>query len=161
MMSSRRYSTTRLTITVTILAAIYVSKVNACIMDHYDRDVELRAIEKGLSEVNLTARDRSEIEKLLEIASISPSSLGYKGIRAQEKARGEVLAKLGIERTPAKPKRELEALRLSLAKSPDAKGEELVSEAERLWQARNYDEAVKTLRAAIDLLHVHVFYPRC
>ena len=59
----------------------------ACGGDTYDRNLELQAIHKGLSEAQLTAQDRSEIKRNLDIASVDTKNLSLTGLLLQEIAR--------------------------------------------------------------------------
>jgi len=94
-MTPRRVSTlTRLFELVCILAmalSIGLSQALACGSDKYDHNQELQAIRKGLSNVRLTAPDRSEVERLLQIASVNRDSLTMRGFLLQSDARGKAL----------------------------------------------------------------------
>jgi hypothetical protein len=145
-----------------IALSICLSQALACGSDNYDHDQELKTIRKGLSNVRLTAPDRSEVERLLRIASVNPKSLTIRGWILQDQAQGEALKKLGIERIPAKPAREFEALRLKLASAPhNEEGQNLLRMAEALWAEHKYKEAGEALEKAMKLLNVEIIQFRC
>jgi hypothetical protein len=141
---------------------IGLSQALACGSDNYDHNQELQAIRKGLSNVRLTAQDRSEVERLLQIASVNRDSLTMRGFVLQSDARGKALKKLGIERVPAKPAQEFEVLRLKLASVPhNEEGQNLLRMAEVLWSEHRYEEAREALEKAMKLLNVKIIYFRC
>jgi hypothetical protein len=145
-----------------IALSISLSQALACGSDNYDHDQELQAIRKGLSNVRLAAPDRSEVERLLRIASVNPKSLTIRGWILQDQARGEALKKLGIERIPAKPAREFEALRLKLASAPhNEEDQNLLRMAEVSWSEHRYEEAREALEKAMKLLNVKITHGRC
>ena len=142
--------------------SISLSQALACGSDNYDHDQELQAIRKGLSNVHLTAPDRSEVERLLRIASVNRHSLTMRGLVLQSDARGAALKKLGIERIPAEPAREFEAIRLKLASAPhNEEGQNLLRVAQALWAEQKYKEAREALEKAMKLMNVEIIHFRC
>jgi hypothetical protein len=146
---------------VPILATLIgASDAQACGLSNYNRDQELRAIRKGLAETRLTAKVRAEIEKHLDIASVDPKHLTLAGLAIQENERGDALKKLGIERIPDKPKRDIDAIKAKLATLPPsetkAQAAQLLIGAEGLWSERKYEESRKALQRAAQILDIRL-----
>ncbi len=133
--------------------------------DGNDRERELASIRNRLLGDGLEPKVRTEVARLLEIASVNPRSLGIRGVRLQAKARGDALKLLGRPRIPAWPSQEFDDINAKLKKPLDEsvrkKGAALRDEAQKLWRQEDYSKARAVLGEAVKLLGIKIFHWRC
>jgi hypothetical protein len=157
---------TTLAATTLVVAMLVSSAAMACRSDDYDWSQELDAINKALPSAQLTAPERAETGRLLHIASASRVHLTMAGILLQSDARGKILAKLGIDRIPARPEREFQAIKdklqgLSPLNESQTEAARLRDEAETLWSGRQYEKSRQALNQALKLLGITIPHFRC
>jgi hypothetical protein len=153
-------------ITLLILLGSVSSVALGCGSDDFDHDQELAAIKRALPAAQLTAPERAELDNNLRIASVSREHLGLKGLMLQGIARGKALEKLGIARIPLPPEREFAAIRdrlkgLSKPNESEVEAQRLRDEAQKLWDAREYNRSREALSKALKLLNIWIPYFRC
>jgi hypothetical protein len=155
-----------LTLAAFALAALISLPAMACPSDSYDREGELAAIKQALPGANVAAKDKTELERVVRVATVNSENLTLKGIAMQSDARGKAMELLGIARIPSKPQEELKAIDAKLqAASTLSDSEEqakrLRDEAEQLWSAGQYDAARESLGKALNLLQINLLQFRC
>jgi len=148
------------------LAALISLPATACPSDSYDRDGELAAIKQALPGANLAAKDKTELDRVVRVATVSPDNLTLKGIAMQSDARGKAMEMLGIARIPSKPQEELQAIDAKLQTAStlsdsEEQAKRLRDEAEQLWSAGQYDAAREALGKALNLLQINLLQFRC
>jgi hypothetical protein len=151
---------------VFVVTTLLASAALACPSDSYDADQELAAIKQALPGAKLASEDKSEMDRLVHVASVNKESLSFKGIRMQSDARGKAMQMLGLTRIPARPDEEFKAVDdklqdISALSEGEKEAVRLRDEAEKLWSNHQYDAARESLTKALNLLQIKLTQFRC